>query len=77
VPGDACPLLRYLPRTDAGPGYPGCHLYTLAYLPTLKLLATFRTAAHCKAHASDLARLGVRWGGSEPPGVPGMNFTSS
>jgi hypothetical protein len=57
--------------TDAGPGYHGCHLYTLAYLPTFKLLATFRTAAHCKTLASELARLWVRWGGREPAEDPG------
>jgi hypothetical protein len=57
--------------TDAGPLYMGCHLYTLAYLPTRRILGTFRTAAHCKALASDLARLWVRWGGSEPAEDPG------
>ena len=57
--------------TDAGPGYHGCHLYTLAHLPSLRLVATFRTARHCKALASDLARLWVRWGGSEPAEDPG------
>ena len=30
--------------TDAGPLYTGCHLYTLAYLPSERLVATFRTA---------------------------------
>ena len=57
--------------TDAGPGYHGCHLYTLAHLPTRRLVATFRTARHCKGLASDLARLWVRWGGSEPAENPG------
>lgn len=57
--------------TAAGPGYHGCHLYTLTYLPTLRLLGTFRTAAHCKALASELARLWVRWGGKEPGEDPG------
>lgn len=52
--------------TQAGPGYHGCHLYTLVYLPGMRLLGTFRTAAHCKALASELARLWVRWGGREP-----------
>ena len=46
------------------------HYYTLAYLPALRLLATFRTARHCKALASDLARLWVRWGGREPAEDP-------
>jgi hypothetical protein len=56
--------------TAAGPGYHGCHLYTLAYLPTRRLVATFRTARHCKALASELARTWVRWGGSEPAEDP-------
>lgn len=45
------------------------HLYTLAYTPTGRLLGTFRTAGHCKALASDLARVWVRWdgAGAEPP----------
>jgi len=71
VPGMLARPFGIYRGTDAGPGYHGCHLYTLAYLPTLKLLATFRTAAHCKALASDLARLWVRWGGSEPAEDPG------
>ena len=57
--------------TDAGPLYMGCHLYTLAYLPTRRIIGTFRTAAHCKALASELARVWVRWGGSEPAEDPG------
>jgi hypothetical protein len=45
--------------TAAGPGYHGCHLYTPTYMPTLRLLGTFRTSRHCKEFASELARL---WG---------------
>lgn len=56
--------------TDAGPGYHGCHLYTLVHLPSLRLVATFRTARHCKALASELARVWVRWGGQEPAEDP-------
>jgi hypothetical protein len=56
--------------TDAGPGYHGCHLYTLVYLPSGRLVATFRTARHCKALASELARVWVRWGGEEPAEDP-------
>ncbi len=52
-----------------GPKAVGAHLYTLAYTPTGRILATFRYAAHCKALASDLARVWVRWdgAGAEPP----------
>ncbi len=56
--------------TPAGPRYHGCHLYTLVHLPTLQILATFRTSRHCKALASELARLWVRWGGREPAEDP-------
>jgi hypothetical protein len=57
--------------TQAGPiPHGSTHYYTLAYLPTGRLLATFRTAAHCKALASELARVWVRWGGQEPAEDP-------
>ena len=46
------------------------HHYTLVYLPCQRIVATFRTARHCKALASELARLWVRWGGSEPAEDP-------
>ena len=43
--------------------------YALVYTPAGRILGTFRTAAHCKALASDLARVWVRWdgAGAEPP----------
>jgi hypothetical protein len=47
------------------------HTYSLAYLPSRRIVATFRTVAHCKSLASDLARTWVRWGGSEPAEDPG------
>ena len=54
----------------AGPLYMGCHRYTLVYLPTRRIVGTFRTAAHCKALASELARVWVQWGGREPAEDP-------
>ncbi|MFL6260634.1 MAG: hypothetical protein ACJ76Y_13045 [Thermoanaerobaculia bacterium] len=39
-------------------------------MPQARVLATLRTFAHCKALASELARLWVRWGGSEPTEDP-------
>lgn len=56
--------------TSSGPRYEGCHLYTLTHMPTLQILATFRTSRHCKALASELARVWVRWGGREPAEDP-------
>jgi hypothetical protein len=38
--------------------------YALVYTPAGRILGTFRTAAHCKALASDLARIWVRWDGT-------------
>ena len=46
--------------TEAGPGYRGCHLYTLAYLPARRLVATFRYARQCRALASELAPILLR-----------------
>jgi hypothetical protein len=58
--------------TPAGPIPTGStHYYSLVYLPTRRIIATFRTARHCKALASELARTWVRWGGSEPAEDPG------
>ena len=45
------------------------HHYSLV-LPGRRIVATFRTARHCKALAAELARLWVRWGGSEPTENP-------
>jgi hypothetical protein len=56
--------------TAAGPSYPGRHRYTLAYLPSRRLLATLKTAQQCRILASDLARLWVRWNASEPSEDP-------
>jgi hypothetical protein len=55
-----------------GPSYMGCHRYTLAYLPAGRIVATFRSAAHCRSLASELARTWVRWGGSEPAEDPAL-----
>ena len=40
--------------------------YTLVYFPSGRIIATLRSAAQCRSLASELARLWVRWGGSEP-----------
>jgi hypothetical protein len=56
--------------TEDGPRGRGTKVYTLVYLPSRRIVATFRYARHCKALASELARLWVRWGGSEPTEDP-------
>lgn len=70
VPGWIARPFGHYSGTDTGPRYSGCHLHTLVYLPARRIVATFRTARHCKALASELARLWVRWGGSEPAEDP-------
>ncbi|HEV7506599.1 MAG TPA: hypothetical protein VGS07_17005 [Thermoanaerobaculia bacterium] len=49
--------------TDAGPGYHGCHLHTLVYLPARRIVATFRYAREAKALAAELSGLWARSGG--------------
>ena len=51
--------------TDTGPGYSGCHLHTLVYLPARRIVATFRYARHCRALAAELAGVWARSGGEE------------
>lgn len=45
--------------------------HSLVFIPDARILATMRTEAHCKALASELSRLWVRWGGKEPAEDPG------
>jgi hypothetical protein len=53
--------------TPGGPiPHGSTHRYCLVYVPARRIVATFKHASHCKALASELARLWVRWGGSEP-----------
>jgi hypothetical protein len=70
VRGHLSPPFGAFRGTEAGPGPRGCWRYTLVYMPQGRVLATLRTFAHCKALASDLSRLWVRWGGSEPTEDP-------
>ncbi|HEX3530568.1 MAG TPA: hypothetical protein VH988_26195 [Thermoanaerobaculia bacterium] len=41
------------------------HLYSLVYLPARRIVATFRTAGHCRALAAELAGVWARSGGEE------------
>lgn len=50
-----------------GPVQPGGKTYSLVYLPTGRIVATFRFARYCRALAADLARLWVRWDGVGEP----------
>ncbi len=70
LPGWVAEPFGYFRGDAAGPGYHGCHIYSLVYIPDGRLLATFRRAALCRSLASELARLWVRWGGREPAEDP-------
>lgn len=49
--------------------YPGRKQFTLVYTPSTRVLGTLRSFAHCKALASELARLWYRGEGAEPSGT--------
>jgi hypothetical protein len=66
VPGRTSAPFGIFRGNDQGPGTMGCKRHSLVYIPAARILATMRTEAHCKALASELARLWVRWGGNEP-----------
>ena len=55
----------YYRGTDAGADRYS-DFFTLVYFPSGRIIATLRSAAQCRSLASELARLWVRWGGSEP-----------
>jgi hypothetical protein len=71
VSGQMSPPFGIYHGTPAGPVPHGSTKYqSLVYLPDGRIVATFRYARHCKALASELVRLWVRWGGSEPAEDP-------
>lgn len=69
VRGWIAPPFGFYRGSAAGKIPRGTKAFTLVYLPSGRLLGTFKYAAHCKALASDLARVWVRWDGTgaEPP----------
>lgn len=56
--------------TSLGRGARSCQHFTLVHTPSKRILATLRTLAHCKALASELARVWVKWKGVEPAEDP-------
>jgi hypothetical protein len=70
IPGFVSPPFGVFRGTAVGRGIMGCHRYTLVFIPQARILATFHTSAQCRLLASELARLWVRWGGSEPAEDP-------
>ncbi len=72
VRGKVSPPFGYFAGTENGPDLKyGLRRFTLVYLPQNRILATLRSAAHCRALAADLARAWVRWGANEPSEDPG------
>jgi len=71
VTGRTSPPFGILRGDASGPLAKGCQHHSLVFIPGARVLATMRKEAHCKALASELARLWVRWGGSEPAEDPG------
>jgi hypothetical protein len=71
VRGHVSPPFGSYAGTEEGPStYAGRRRHVLVYVPSGRILATFRSYAHCQALASELARVWVRWGGSEPAEDP-------
>lgn len=58
----------YYRGTDAGADR--YSVFTLAFLPAGRIIATLRSAAQCRALAAELACVWVRWGGDEPAEDP-------
>ena len=70
VKGWLAPPFGIFRGSAAGVTPRGYRAYSLVYVPAGRLLATLRSAKQCRHLASDLARLWVRWGGSEPSEDP-------
>jgi hypothetical protein len=71
VQGQVSPPFGIFHGTPAGTIPHGLSKFqSLVYLPAGRIIATMRTAAHCKALASELGRTWVRWGGQEPAEDP-------
>jgi hypothetical protein len=71
VKGQLSPPFGLFAGTPEGPAsYQGRRRFTLVFVPQNRILSTLRTAAHCRALASELARTWVRWGGTEPSEDP-------
>ena len=71
VRGKVAPPFAFYGGTD-GQLYEGRgrRYFTLLYVPSGRAIATFRYTREYKALASELARLWVRWGGTEPAEDP-------
>jgi hypothetical protein len=66
LPGFVSPPFGAFRGKLSGPVGMGTHTYSLVLLAQRRIVASLRSYRQCQALASDLARLWVRWGGSEP-----------
>jgi hypothetical protein len=71
VPGRCSPPFGIFRGNAKGPLGLGAGRHTLVFLPDSRIVATMASERHCKELASDLSRIWVRWGGSEPSEDPG------
>jgi hypothetical protein len=70
VPGCTSPPFAIYRGSATGPGQRGAGPRTLVFLPEARIIATLRSERACKALASELSRVWVRWGGQVPAEDP-------
>jgi hypothetical protein len=70
VPGRTSPPFAIFRGSGMGPGQRGSSPRTLVFLPEARIVATLRSERACKALASELSRVWVRWGGQVPAEDP-------
>jgi hypothetical protein len=70
VSGRTSPPFAVYRGNALGPGQRGPGPRTLVFLPEARIIATLRTERACKALASELSRVWVRWGGQIPAEDP-------
>ncbi|HEY0513580.1 MAG TPA: hypothetical protein VGH73_16845 [Thermoanaerobaculia bacterium] len=66
VPGRTSPPFGIYRGNAMGPLGMGAGRHSLVFLPGARIVATLASERHCKELASELSRVWVRWGGSEP-----------
>ena len=70
VPGCTSPPFAIYRGGAMGPGQRGTGPRSLVFLPEARIVATLRSERACKALASELSRVWVRWGGQVPAEDP-------
>jgi hypothetical protein len=70
VPGRTSPPFGIFRGNAMGPLKSGAGHHSLVFLPEARIVATLGYERHCKALASELSRVWVRWGGQVPSEDP-------